>query len=504
MSCEANTLFWRQSCSFCGFPRSPRLLVSLPNALTTLRVLAFYRLSGSVANSASIRARLLNGLGEAARPCQGDGVVTADLLQAATSCANNYRCGDRARERAAVGGSSARSAIASAASVGRPAQRARGFARLDNITKRVSQPGESARRRDRYRLRSVLWEESTLRRVQMCGRRRIRNDKVGVYVTAERRAHFGNVQCCGSVHACPVCGTKIRRRRATEIDTAVRCHISAGGDVLFQTFTLPHDFGDELAPLLEAVADAFRRVIGGRGYKADKLDYSISGTIRASETTFGKAGAHPHLHVLLFCDRHLAASEVRMLNARLFARWASAVESFGYRAPLIGLCPIERVTSRGVAEYVQKMIMTEDTKRRIGMEMTRHDLKGARRQGRTPFQVLRDFEASGDCADLELWREWERASQGTQSLTWSKGLKARYTVKDASDEEIAAERVGGELVAELTVDQWNLVNGEQFGGLALLEAAEESGADGIHFWLFVAEIRRHKRERHNAPLLRAA
>jgi hypothetical protein len=77
-------------------------------------------------------------------------------------------------------------------------------------------------------------------------------------------------------------------------------------------------------------------------------------------------------------------------------------------------------------------------------------------------------------------------------------------VKDATDEEIAAERVGGELVAELTVDQWNLVKGEQFGGLALLEAAEKSGADGVHFWLFVAEIRRHKRERHDARLLLAA
>ncbi|MFL5482869.1 MAG: hypothetical protein ACJ8AK_11835 [Gemmatimonadaceae bacterium] len=338
----------------------------------------------------------------------------------------------------------------------------------------------------------------------MCGRRRIRNDKVGVYLSPERRAHFGNVQCCGSVHACPVCAAKIRQQRANEIDVAASGHIAAGGDIVFQTFTLPHDFGDELARLLEAVANAFRKVIGGRGYEADKREYSIVGTIRASETTFGSAGAHPHLHVLLFCDRRLSAPEVKTLNERLFARWLSAIESFGYRAPLIGLCPIERVTRRGVGEYVQKMAMTDDTNRRIGMEMTRHDLKGTRRQGRTPFQVLRDFLASGDCADLELWREWERASKGTRSLTWSKGLKARYSVKEATDEELAAERVGGELVAELTVDQWNLVKGEQHGPLAVLEAAEESGADGVHFWLFVAEIRRCKREQHNARLLRAA
>lgn len=307
--------------------------------------------------------------------------MTADLLQAATSCANNHRRGHRARVRAAVSGSSARSATASAASVEKPAQRAVGFARLDNITNRVSQPRESARRRDKYRLRAVLWNESTLRRVQMCGRRRIRNEKVGIFLSEDRRAHFGNVQCCGSVHACPVCAAKIRQRRAAEIDTAVRAHLAVGGFALFQTFTLPHDFGDELGMLLQSVAKAFRKVIAGRGYLADKLNYSITGTIRASETTFGKAGAHPHLHVIFFCDRDLSASQVRTLQGRLFARWAAAVESVGYRPPLIGLCPIERVTSRGVAEYVQKLVMTDDTNKPLGMEMTRHDLKGRASSG---------------------------------------------------------------------------------------------------------------------------
>lgn len=118
--------------------------------------------------------------------------------------------------------------------------------------------------------------------------------------------------------------------------------------------------------------------------------------------------------------------------------------------------------------------------------------------------MLRDFAATGDCADLALWREWERASLGTRSLTWSRGLKARYSVSEKTDEEIAAKQVGGELIAELTVDQWNLVNGEHLGTLALLEAAEDSGADGVHFWLFIAGIRRYKRDLHNARRLRAA
>lgn len=348
------------------------------------------------------------------------------------------------------------------------------------------------RRSDKYAFRSVLWEESTLSRVRSCGRRRIHAGNVPIYLQ-DGAAHMGNVQTCGSVHACPVCGAKIRQRRADEIDRAVRAHLQAGGFALFMTFTLPHDFGDHLATLLKSTAKAFRKVIGGCGYMSDKLRYSISGSIRASETTFGKAGAHPHLHVIFICDRQLSPDEIRTLHARLFARWTSAVEGVGYRAPLIGLCPIEPITSRGVAQYVQKIVMTDDTKQRVGLEMTRHDLKAARRLGRTPFQVLSDFMETGDCADLELWREWERASHGTQALTWSKGLKARFKVKEASDEEVAAQKVGGEIVAELTPDQWELVKTEHLGVLQILEVAEQEGADGIAFWLFTADIRRHKR-----------
>ncbi|MEX2109078.1 MAG: hypothetical protein WD802_00545 [Gemmatimonadaceae bacterium] len=388
-------------------------------------------------------------------------------------------------------------------SVEKPAKRAGAFARLDNMTSSVSAIGEKERRRERYQLRSVLWNESSDKRLQTCGRRRINGDKVRVVVN-DQRAHFANVRCCGSVHSCPVCAPKIRQRRAAEIDKALRTHLEAGDFALFQTFTLPHDFGDALGPMLKSVANAFRKVISGRGYMADKLDYSLSGCIRASETTFGKAGAHPHLHVIFFCDRQLSPDEIRTLHAHLFARWMSAVEAVGYRAPLIGLCPIEAITSRRVAQYVQKIVMTDQSHQRVGMEMTRHDLKAARREGRTPFQVLRAFAANEDCSDLELWREWERASKGTRALTWSKGLKTRFAVNDKTDEELAAEQVGGELVAELTVDQWNLVNGEHLGALSLLEAAEHSGADGVHFWLFAADIRRHKRELRSARVLRAA
>jgi hypothetical protein len=378
------------------------------------------------------------------------------------------------------------------------------------ITTTNSVSGDArAKRRERSRLRSILWRESSLRRVQMCGRRRLPDKKVGVY-KSDRGAYFANVQHCGSVHACPHCAPKIRQRRAGEIDVAVRAHLAAGYSAAFLTLTLPHDFGDDLDRLLSTVANAFRKTIAGRGFVDDKRDYAITGQIRASETTFGKAGAHPHLHIIFFCDRKLSAGELRTLNARMFTRWESAVTRLGYRAPLIGLCPLERITTAEVGAYVQKFVgvdVVDDAPRangrRVGMEMTRHDLKAGRRAGRTPFQVLRDFAETGDCADLALWHEWERASSGTKSLTWSRGLKARYNVVEKSDEELAAERVGGEHVTDLSTEQWNLVNAEELHD-DVLEVVEESGDDGLQLWLEITGVRRSQRIKRMCAQSRAA
>lgn len=372
------------------------------------------------------------------------------------------------------------------------AKRSVGDARLDNTTKNVSPPREREKRDKRHELRGVLWNESSLPRVAACGRRRIRAANVPVKQKADS-AYLANIQLCGSVHSCPVCAAKIRQRRAVEIDRVVKAHMDNGGTALFQTFTLPHDSDDDLSSLIKTVAGAFRKVISGRGYVEDKRDYSITASIRAAEITFGKAGAHPHLHVIFFSDRSLSSSDIRVFQFRLFSRWTAAVEAAGYRAPLIGLCPVERVTEAALGRYVQKVVMTAESTRRLGMEMTRHDLKLGRRTGRTPFQVLADFAATGDCADLALWHEWEKASKGMQSITWSKGLKARFGIEEKTDEGLAAEEVDGETICELTPEQWNTVKREPMGPLRVIQIAEREGAEGVFRWILDADLRRQRR-----------
>ena len=401
---------------------------------------------------------------------------------------------------------------------------------LDKHTKNVSSnPGREAQalakqrvtRGSKIRLREVLWDNSDDVRAVGCGRRRIEGGSpVTVRVNAGV-AHYANVQLCGSIHSCPVCAPKIRQKRAEEIEHALnilhqtplvwghnvpgekglRCDVSERdsaqlGSVEFLTLTMPHDFGDKTAELLTTVALGFRRVVAGSGYKRDRETFGIVGTIRSLDVTYGPNGAHPHLHALLILSRPLSDTERVSLHSSFFARWKSTVASLGYDPPLPGLCPMEPVRSVGdVAKYVAKMSLVEDADRkshRVGLEMARHDLKTGRESDsrgrgkdahRTPFQVLADFTVSGDMAEIDLFNAYARAIKGHQAITWSRGLKAVLAVHEMTDEELAAEEVGGSDIIALEDGEWSLVVRTRGGTARVLELAETEGAVGVFAYI---------------------
>ena len=49
-------------------------------------------------------------------------------------------------------------------------------------------------------------------------------------------------------------------------------------------------------------------------------------------------------------------------------------------------------------------------------------LKG-KKESRTPFDILRSYEQSGDEKEANLFRLYYFAFKGTRQLNWSKGLK---------------------------------------------------------------------------------
>ena len=112
--------------------------------------------------------------------------------------------------------------------------------------------------------------------------------------------------------------------------------------------------------------------------------------------------------------------------------------------------------------------------------MTRADLKQGRAGGRTPFEILDDFRWTGDDDDRVLWREYERATKGRQAITWSKGLRQLLAVTERTDEEIAAEEIGGEDLAVIDGDGWRrIVRIPGLTGL-ILDQVERGGLPAVN------------------------
>lgn len=325
----------------------------------------------------------------------------------------------------------------------------------------------------------MLWDVSRIERVRKCGRVPGAGGDVWIR-NNEGVAHYAGLTTCGSIWACPVCSAKIRNHRAEEISTATAAWDRQGNEVYMATFTAPHDLGMKLKPLLSTIADGFRHVVAGRAWVKLKKQLRIVGQIRSMEITHGEHGWHPHLHVLIYIDGQLGALGLAQLVMHLRDRWADFITRAGYRPPHEDHgVKVDRCTSATEAGlYIAK---TQDG-RSVGNEIARGDLKQGRRGGRVPFEVLDDFRWTGDAGDLQLWHEYEQATKGRQCITWSKGLRALLLGghEEKTDEEVAAEEIGGEDVAVIPGDTWRAVTRVPGLPAALLDACERAGLDGIN------------------------
>lgn len=292
----------------------------------------------------------------------------------------------------------------------------------------------------RYHMRQVAQGATAARGVAICGSRAAFNadgfPAVSLKIeAASGRAYFSGCVRCSSVWECPVCAPRIMAGRADELRELNEKHTAAGGHMYLATLTLPHDEGDALKPLRKHVARSWGRVTQGAGWKRWRDRLGVVGTVRALEVTHGENGWHPHLHVALYLGRELDADELQELREWIAQAWRRRIterteQGRVYRAPSIehgvSVQPL-----RG-AEYLAKM--------GLAGELTLATSKEGRSGHRTSWQILRDLtvgarERRDTADDAQLWREFTRAMKGARQLTYSRGLRANYSLGDERQDD---------------------------------------------------------------------
>lgn len=365
------------------------------------------------------------------------------------------------------------------------------------------------RRTARFRARETLWDESKLRRVRGCGR--TVRDKNGVGVRLGPRegggmvAGFSGLATCGSVWVCPVCSAKIAAHRQGEIQAALAAWVAGGGRVAMTTFTIRHNKRHPLAQLWPAISDAWHAVSSGDAWNIEQEMFGVvmervvrTGknkgklvsakrirTIRVIEVTNGANGWHIHVHSLLLLRNDVNPLDVELLGDQMFMRWRDSVTRAGLPAPswshgidakLLGGDQVDV----DLADYFVKATYDgRDIASSASMEVARGDLKSARGDNRTPFQILESVVAVGDADDLDTWHEWEAASKGRRQVAWSVGLRAELLAAavELSDEEVADLDTGGVEVARIGSGAWSMIVKARAANLVLLafETSVEAG-----------------------------
>lgn len=350
-------------------------------------------------------------------------------------------------------------------------------------------------RASRYQARRAiqpLMEGPAFRNLRACGRTSVlTGGEVTVKVSGRgghRSAGFGGLATCGSVWACPVCSAKIAVRRASEVEQALNWNVERGGTVVFATLTVRHRRGQSLSTLWnDALRAGWDGMTKGRPWRELRKLLGFDHYIRATEVTHGDHGWHAHFHLLLLCQRGISQDMADAFASELSALWIRALDKHGFEAleqgqdvrivdPKAGL--------RELGDYFAKQVYRET--RGMAFEGAGGRFKKGRRSGRTPFQILEDFLATGLADDFDLWEEYARVSKGRRQLTWSRGLKAAAGVDSVTDEEIAAEELNGETMITLPRSSWKVVF---HVAEALLDTTERWGVAGAVKWLRARELR---------------
>lgn len=385
---------------------------------------------------------------------------------------------------------------------------------LDDTVPPAEDDPRLSRRNARYEARRLLWRITDVRRFAYCGRF-VSDGAAGVTIrvtgkpgTPEARAGFSGLQTCGSVWSCPVCSEKVNAHRQAELEAGLEKWIANGGAVVFGTFTLRHNSDQSLAELWDAIMPAWNKVAAGASWAGgartvgDKTRFGIEGWCRVVEVKHGDDhGWHPHIHVLFFLCRELEDQELDDMRSRLFGRWETALAKKGMTAQEFDVhgrpvaVDLRRVSAAApLADYFAKNTYAESTSTTAAAyEVTGSQSKQAGKGGRTPFQILAqlvnvralldrsmrrgdltiaeggiwydvetgevldELSSSPAAADLGLWREWEKTSQGRRQFGWSRGMRDLLGLGDELDDQAVVEldELDGEELSLIGIAEWN-------------------------------------------------
>ena len=338
----------------------------------------------------------------------------------------------------------------------------------DNSSIRTQQGFQ--RIRERFKLldstRKILKGERT----QHCFFNRVdKNDGVGVmFNKARKKANYSNIMRCANAWGCPVCAAIISEHRKCEVKDAMDWWKAQGGSVLLLTLTVPHYSHTDIKQLKKDLKKAYSKFFKGvRASKDMFAKWQIEHYISCFEITHGENGFHPHYHILLFVPYAVGIRSHIGMEQDMYAVWKDCCTKSGLDEPS-EKHGLHLQAGNDAANYVAKWGLEH--------EMTKGHVKKGKKESRTPFDILRSYDESGDEKEANLFRLYYFAFKGTRQLNWSKGLKKLSSngQEEKTDQEIVDDTDNvAEMLFKLDIEMWNAVRKQGKQGELLIAVTED-------------------------------
>ncbi len=262
-------------------------------------------------------------------------------------------------------------------------------------------------------------------------------------------AYFSNLMTCKNVWTCPVCSSKISEHRKNELEFAIKKHIDNKNMVYMLTLTIPHTRQDDLGLLMGKMRKAMNFLKAHASYKQLLRKQGLIGEVRALETTWGNEnGWHPHFHILLLTESKY--KDIAKAKELFWQIWLKACLRADLPAPSLEH-GVDLQDGTKASKYVSKW--------GVQHELTKWHLKKGNKKNYSPFQLL-DINLLTENEEEKkqtsaLFREYSKCFKGFRQLTWSKGLKDHFGVKEMTDEEVVdSEEQEDEFVCAVDWADW--------------------------------------------------
>ena len=289
-------------------------------------------------------------------------------------------------------------------------------------------------RSDLHKLRAVASKIAVNHSVRICDHYTHDGQEVTVYQRIDKKMTYKNLIHCGSVWACPVCRWKIQTARRDEIKLLNLYAENAGYYMGWLTLTVSHHqcSTEKAKEQTKEINEVWRKIVSIRKFKqlAAEIDFQY---IKILEIMYGIAnGYHPHTHTIVYgLNREKLQEICDIIRNEWVKRFkGSTLQNQVYKPVFNSTC-----INNELEVYVTKYnIMHESTNAKI-------QKKGYTEDHINPLNTLellkeKEYRQYNEDELIKIYNSYLIITKRVRSITFSRGLKEKFGIKEVSDLEI--------------------------------------------------------------------